>query len=273
MADARFRQSLAQYCEKMAEPAPAGWPLRKLLNQLERYYSAYMLIGQYYGWRNHGAAVPNLSRLQAISGQSPRHTASFCRMLQTRNLISIETLQADRRQKVLRPAERLIREVGRSCAAFVQAHDLVAGSALALPFEQDAGILGEMIFLSSARVQGAGTVIAEFPTVLRLAGYDSGYPLLAALMLSHYRRAAGKEGISLTHGALAERFQVSESHVGNVLGHMRQVRALLACGPQEFRVTEEVVDEFEHWCAAEMAHYADLAQRAMAYPESCPPRT
>ena len=270
-ADARFRQSVAQYCEKMVEPAPAGWPVRKLLNQLERYYTAYMLIGQYYGWSNHGAAVPNLSRLQAISGQSPRQTATFCAMLQARNLISIETLPGDRRQKILRPAESLIREVGRSCAAFVQAYDLVAGSALALPFEQDAGVLGEMIFLSAARVQGIGSVISEFPTVLQLAGYDSGYPLLVALVLSRYRRAAGEEGISLTQGALAERFQVSESHVGNVLGHMRQARALLACGPQELGVTEELVDEFEDWCAAEMAHYADLAQRAMAYPESCHP--
>lgn len=264
-ADARFRPTIVHYCEKMVEPAPAGWPVRKLLNQLERYYSAYMLIGQYYGWRNHGASVPNLSRLQAISGQSPRQTASFCATLEARNLICIETLATDRRQKVLKPADELIREVGRSCAAFVQSYDAIAGSALALPIAQDASLLGELIHLSATRVRGSGTVIAEYPRVLALSGYDCGYPLLVALILSHYRRSSGKEMFPLTHNALAERFQVSESHVGNVLGYLRQAGALVPIsGGDDVIVVEGLVDEFERWCAAEMTHYHALAIQQVA---------
>ena len=264
MADNRFRQVVVDYCEKMVEPAPAGWPVRKLLNQLERYYSAYMLIGQYYGWRNHGASVPNLSRLQAISGQSPRQTASFCATLEARNLVFSDTLASDRRQRVLRPADSLIREVGRSCAAFVEAYDVIAGSALAPPIERDAGLLGEMIHFSATRVRGSGTVIALYPRVLALSGYDCGYPMLVTLILAHYRRRSGKEMFAMTHGALAERFQVSESHIGNVLGHLRQAGALVpGRGPQDGIVVEDLVDEFERWCAAEMAHYADLARACL----------
>lgn len=264
VADSRFRQVVVDYCETMIEPAPAGWPVRKLLNQLERYYSAYMLIGQYYGWRNHGAPVPNLSRLQAISGQSPRQTASFCATLEARNLVFNDTLAIDKRQKIIRPADSLIREVGRSCAAFVKAYDAIAGSNLAPRIERDAGLLGEMIHLSATRVRGYGTVIALYPRVLALSGYDCGYPTLAALILAQYRRRSGKEMFSLTHSALAERFQVSESHVGNVLGHMRKAGALMpAREPDDAVVVEELVDEFERWCAAEMAHYADLARACL----------
>lgn len=266
-ADAHFHQTVVAYCEKMVEPAPPGWPVRKLLNQLERYYSAYMLIGQYSGWRNHGASVPNLSRLQAISGQSPRQTASFCAMLEARNLVFIDTLATDRRQKILRPADSLIREVARSCVAFVEAYDAIAGSALAPPIERDASLLGEMIHLSATRVRGAGTVIALYPRVLALSAYDCGYPMLVALILAHYRRRSGKEMFSLTHKALAERYQVSESHVGNVLGHLRQAGALVpAHGSEDAIVVEELVDEFERWCAAEMAHYADLARACLLRP-------
>ncbi|MEO4001767.1 hypothetical protein [Mesorhizobium sp. CAU 1732] len=264
-ADGRFHQAVVDYCETMIEPAPAGWPVRKLLNQLERYYSAYMLIGQYYGWRNHGASVPNLSRLQAIAGQSPRQTASYCLTLQTRKLVYIETLATDRRQKILRPSDSLVSEVGRSCAAFVASYDAIAGSALACPVAQEADVLGEMIYLSAARVRRSGTVIAVFPRVLALSGYDCGYPMLVALILAHYRLRSGKEVFSLTHSALAERFQISESHVGNVLGYMRQVGAFVpARGRDDDIVAEAFVEEFERWCAAEMAHYADLAAKSVA---------
>lgn len=263
-ADGRFHQAVVDYCETMIEPAPAGWPVRKLLNQLERYYSAYMLIGQYYGWRNHGAPAPNLSRLQAISGQSPRQTASYCLTLQARKFVFIETLATDRRQKILRPSDGLIREVGRSCAAFVASYDAVAGSALAGSVAQEADMLGEMIYLSAEHVRRSGTVIAEFPGVLALSGYDCGYPMLVALILAQYRLRSGKEVFSLAHSALAERFQISESHVGNVLGHLRQLGAVVPANERgDAVVAEALVEEFERWCAAEMAHYAGLAARSV----------
>ena len=268
-ADGRFHQAVVDYCETMIEPAPAGWPVRKLLNQLDRYYSAYMLIGQYYGWLNHGAAVPNLSRLQAISGQSPRQTASYCLTLQARKLVFVETLAADRRQKVLRPSDSLIREVGRSCAAFVASYDAIAGSALACPVMREADVLGEMIYLSAARLRRSGTVISVFPRVLALSSYDCGYPMLVALILAHYRHRSGKEMFSLTHSALADRFQISESHVGNVLAHLRQVGAVVPASDRgNVVVAEELIDEFECWCAAEMAHYANLAARAATREEA-----
>ncbi|UXN75913.1 hypothetical protein N8D56_27375 (plasmid) [Devosia sp. A8/3-2] len=262
-ANGRFQQAVVDYCETMIAPAPAGWPVRKLLNQLERYYSAYMLIGQYYGWRNHGAPVPNLSRLRAISGQSLRQTASYCLTLRTRKLVFIERLATDRRQKILRPSDSLIHEVGRSCAAFVTAYDAVARSAPACPVAQDADVLGEMIHLSAVHVRSAGTLIAVFPSVLALSGYDCGYPMLVALILTHYRLRSGKEVFSLTHSALAKRFQISESHVGNVLGHLRQMGAVVPASDRgNVLVAKGLVDEFERWCAAEMAHYADLAAKS-----------
>lgn len=260
-----FRQAVARYCEKMIEPAPPGWPVRKLLNQLGRYYAGYMLIRQYYAWAGGSGATPTLSLLQAHSGLSPRQTTTFVATLKAGQLLEVETVAGDRRARVLKPLPRLVREIGRSCLAFVAAYDEVidGGPALAPPVDARPDILGRMIHLSADRVLETGTVIAPFPTVRAMAGYDCGYPLLVAVMASYYRRRAGLVGPALAYSALAERFQISQSHVGNVFAYLRQAGALERAGSEE-TVTAVLVAEFEAWCAAEMAHYARLVAPLVA---------
>ncbi|MDW6025395.1 hypothetical protein SAZ10_26900 [Mesorhizobium sp. BAC0120] len=252
---AKFRESAGQYCETMIEPSPLSWPIRKLLNQFDRYYAAYMLIWNFYGWREQGGPAPTLSRLKTVSSLSPRQLTSFVNLLKDSGLVSAEPVTGNRRQSVLRPQPRLVREIGRSCVAFLAAYDHIHGAALARLAESSADRIGRMIWGSARHVLEAGTVIAPFPTVFAMAGYDGGYPVLTAIMADHYRRLAGRDRIALTYSALAERFQVSRSHVGNVVTWLHRSGAIEA----DRSASAALVDEFERWCVAEMSHYAALA--------------
>lgn len=250
----------------MIEPSPSGWPIRKLLNQFDRYYAAYMLIWNYYGWVEEGAPTPTLSRLKTVSGLSPRQLTSFVSVLKGAELVSAEAVTGNRRQSILRPRPLLIREISRSCVAFLAAHDHMHGGTLAQLAGASADGLGRMIWGSARLVLSSGTVIAPFPTVLAMAGYDGGYPVLTAILADHYRRLSGQHRIPLSYAALAERFQVSRSHVGNVLAWLHQTGAIgvdRAAGPG-------LVDEFERWSISEMDHYAVLVTSLLHEKTSLP---
>lgn len=251
---AKFTAAVAHYCETMIEPSSSSWPLRKLLNQFDRYYAAYMLIWNYYGWAEEGTPSPTLARLKAVSGLSPRQLTSFVTVLKQAGLVSAEPEAANRRRSILRPQALLIEEISRSCVAFLAAHDHIHDGDLARIAAASPDGLGRMIWASARQILSSGTVIAPFPTVLAMAGYDGGYPVLTAIMADHYRRSSGKPRIALGYAALAERFQVSRSHVGNVLAWLHQTGAI---GPDR-AASVALVDEFEQWSISEMEHYARL---------------
>lgn len=256
-----FARAIMFYCETMIEPAPQGWPVRKLLNQLGRYYAAYMLIRQYYGWRAGGDELPTLSQLQVVSGLSPRQTVSFVATLRMAGLVSMAPYPHDRRQKILAPSPALVAEIGRSCTAFIAAFHILAGDPD--PVWMDAHRMGRIIHVSANRVLENGTLLAAFPTVEMASTYDCGYQLLVTLMAAHYRRQAGQQALPTAHSALSRRFQVSQSHVGNVMSRLRQSGALQSSGTRVDAPADHLVDEFENWCAAEMLHYAGLARRVL----------
>ncbi|PLP57525.1 hypothetical protein CYK37_20590 [Mesorhizobium loti] len=253
-SDAKFTQAVAQYCETMIEPSPSSWPLRKLLNQLDRYYAAYMLIWNYHSWVEEGAPSPTLARLKTVSGLSPRQLTSFVTVLKQAELVTTEPEAGNRRRSILRPRPQLIQEISRSCVAFLAAHDHIHGGALAQLAAASTDTLGKMIWESARQVLSAGTVIAPYPTVLAMAGYDGGYPVLTAIMADHYRRMNGHPRVVLGYAALAQRFQVSRSHVGNVLGWLHQSGAI----DQDRTAGPALVEEFEQWSISEMEHYARL---------------
>ncbi|HEV2503730.1 MAG TPA: hypothetical protein VGV39_11680 [Mesorhizobium sp.] len=253
-SEPKFTEAVAHYCETMIEPSPSAWPLRKLLNQFDRYYAAYMLIWNYYGWVEEGAPSPTLARLKTVSGLSPRQLTSFVTVLRQAELVAAEPEAGNRRRSILRPQAELIREISRSCVAFLTAHDHVHAGTLAGIASASTDRLGRMIWGSARQVLSSGTVIAPYPTVLAMAGYDGGYPVLTAIMADHYRRIKGHGGVALGYAALAERFQVSRSHVGNVIGWLHKNGAI-----DEDRAARPVlVDEFEQWSMSEMQHYARL---------------
>lgn len=251
-----FHLAVAAYCEQMTAPAPEGWPIRKFLNQLDRYYACYMLIGLFYAWQCRSGAAPTLSRLQAVSRLSPRQTATLVQTLSAAGLIVLEADWRDRRQKMLRPRPELIREVGRSIQGFVAAFDHVTGQDLSQILEDSADTLGNLISLSSEVIENDDTVIAAFPSVLAASEFDSGYPILVGVMDRHYSKSSERRRLS--YPEVAERFQVSPSHVANVLAHFRRLGILEP--KRQGDVQTDFRSEFERWCAAEMVHYSQLLQ-------------
>ncbi|MBB4066112.1 Rrf2 family transcriptional regulator [Gellertiella hungarica] len=249
--------ALADYCEAIIAVSPSRWPVRKLLNQFGRYYAAYMLIHNYYGWRAGEPALPTLSRLKGISSLSPRHTTHFVGILKTAGFVTSEPVAVDRRQTILRPEPMLVEEIGRSILAFLAVHDRLAGTAHAPFLSSSVERIGTIIHLSGRQILAGGAVISPFPTIAAMAHFDSGYPVLVAVMAAHYAGQAGRLAPPLTLEALAERFQVSKSHVGNVFSYLSEAD-LIDVGRG---ARPALVEEFERWCAAEMNHYALLATR------------
>ncbi len=247
--------AVADYCEAIIAVSPSRWPVRKLLNQFDRYFAAYMLIHNYYGWRAGAAPLPTLSRLKAVASLSPRHTTHFAGVLKTAGFVLAEPVPGDRRQTLLRPAPLLVQEIGRSILAFLAAHDRIHGTDFAPRVGASPDWTGMLIHRSACKVLAAGAVISPFPTIVAMAGFDSGYPVLTAIMAAHYALEEGREPVPLTLESLAERFQVSKSHVGNVLSYL-SAHAMLT--PTR-TPTPALIEEFERWCEAEMAHYAGLA--------------
>lgn len=254
MEHPNFHLAVCGYCERMNQPAPAGWPIRKFLNQLDRYYACYMLIGLYYAWQYRDGTAPTLSRLQAESRLSPRQTASLVQTLSAAALILVDGDGRDRRQKILRPLPALIREVGRSIEGFVSAFDRVSGNHLSGPLAESADALGNLISLSIEVIRDGDNVIAAFPRVFAASEFDGGYPLLVGVMDRHYSKAPERR--VLTYPEMAERFQVSQSHVANVLAHFRRLGIIER--EKHGAVQADFCSEFEHWCTAEMVHYARL---------------
>lgn len=263
LAHEHFRPALARYCRDMAQSPAANWPIVKMFDQLGRYVVCYMLIHNYFAWRDAGGPAPTLSALQALVGSSPRHTAGLVSALKLGGFVEIESDPADRRIKRLRPAAATIAEIGRSLLLFVRALDEIEG-------RQDRAVrlaapdrLGSLIHRSAAHVLANGTLLHAFPGVLHFTRRDCGYPLLTAIMAVHYAEALdGGPAEPLSRRALAQRFRVSPAHIGNLFADAEangwfeidavgRVRPALA-----FRA------EFERWAAWQMAHVEALSAEA-----------
>ncbi|MBB3656734.1 hypothetical protein FHX15_001962 [Rhizobium sp. BK650] len=262
----RFRQAVAHYCDSMSQPAPEGWPIWKLLNQFSRYFATYLLIHNYVAWEQYGEAHPTAAVLQKQSGLSPRQTVNLVNALKAGRLVTVESLGSDRRVKFLRPSPEIIREIGRSMLAYIQAEGILTGEPLrAGQVARDPDLLADVICHCARFVRVHGTVIHPFPTILSLASRDCGYLLLVTLMAAHYRRLEGRSPITLSTNALAKRYDTSSSHVANVLRGLRDSGDFSTdrYGFLE-HLSADFVDEFETWSACEMLHYTALADAAVA---------
>ena len=245
----------------MAQTSPVSWPVYKLFDQLGRYLVCYMLIHNYYAWRHAGGGAPTLAALQRVAGSSERQTAGLIAALKAGQFVIVEDDPTDRRQKLLRPAPAMVAEIGRSVRLCIAAMDAIDGH----PPERaalfsHADRLGDVLQRSAAHVLANGTLLHGFPTVLHFAGRDCGYPLLSAVMGAHYAATVpgAPPAVPLTVRSLAQRFQVSPAHIGNLLGEAEREGwfSLGASGPD---VSAALVDEFEAWAAGQMAHYGELA--------------
>lgn len=255
----RLRPALAHYCHGMATGATLDWPYYKMFDQLGRYLVCFILIHNYYAWRDRGGPAPTLAALQKAAGGSPRHTAGLVAALKAGRLVEVDADPADRRATLLRPTPRVVAEIGRSQRLFVEASDHVEqrspGRAAALA---DPDRLGGMVSRSAAYVLENGTLLHAFPAVLHFTLRDCGYPLLAAVIGNHY--AAMVEGapppVPLARRALAERFSVSPAHVGSLFAQAEE-RGWFAVAPggSLAGLDEGFLAEFERWSAWQMVHF------------------
>jgi len=262
----RFRPALARYCSAMVGAAPAAWPVYKLFDQIDRYIVSYMLIHNYYCWRNAGGPAPTLSALQRIVGTSARHTAGLVAAMKIGHLILSERPTDDRRIQHLRPAPAMVREIGRSVLLFVAAADEIEGHPGNRMLE-DVSALGDLLHRSAAYVLRHGTLIHPFPRIFHFAKRDCGYLILTAVLDAHYRQAFPGEdaAASLSYRALARRFQVSPAHIGNLLSEAEH-HGWFATGPggRLAAIDMALVTEFEQWASWQMIHYADLVRAKSA---------
>ncbi|MEW6123121.1 MAG: hypothetical protein AB1698_10955 [Pseudomonadota bacterium] len=260
-ADPRFACLLKAYCSTMTEAPEGAWPFAKLFNQFARYMVCYMLIHNYYAWRLGGGPPPTLAVLQRSVPSSPRQAAGFIAALKAGRLVEAMAMPEDRRTKLLRPEEAVIRAVGRSGFGFIVAAEHLEGrgAPLAERLAAQPEALGELLYRSAAFVRAHGTLIDPFPRILTFARRDCGYLVLCAVMGAHYESAA-EHAPSLSLKALAERFRISPAHVGNLLQEA-QGEGWFRIGPRG-RLKEMdhgLVDEFERWASWQMAHYRTLA--------------
>lgn len=263
-SDPGFRSALAEYCRRMAETAPMQWPIYKLFDQMDRYFASYMLIHNYYAWRRTGALPPTMSALQILAGSSARQTAGLVAAMKVGRLVLSEPDQRDRRVKHLRPSPAMIEEIGRSMRFFVAAADRIAGRrpGLAAILEQDVDVLGDLVHRSAAYVLAFGTLIHPFPRVHLFAKRDCGYLVLTAVLSAHYAATLPNEhcAASLSYRSLAQRFQVSPAHIGNLFKEADE-KGWFKTGArgQLVSIDDNLIEEFERWASWQMVHFSTIA--------------
>jgi len=259
----RLRPALAVYCREMIEIDPDGWPIAKLFNQFGRYMVGFLQIHHHHAWRYHGGPLPTLARLQATSSLSPRQTASIVAGLRAGGLLMVEPGSGRSRGYGLAPSRQLTAAIARSMLAFLRAAD-----ALEYPvrprtprIEDDPTLQNEFVYRSAALVlAGNVTLLDPFPRVMHFATKDCGYLILAAIMAAIYAYLAGESVPSLSYRSLAKHFRISPSHVGNLMTVAMHEQWFTTDGRGRIVQAEPgFVEEFEHWSASELAHYASIA--------------
>lgn len=263
LSHAQFKPALLNYCSDLVEASAEPWPFAKLFNQFARYMICYMLIHNYFAWRLGAGPPPTLAALQRVVPSSPRQTAGFVAALKAGRLVSAEDAAEDRRIRLLRPAEAVIRAIGRSGLGFITAAEWLecAGTSLSSRLMTWPDTQGELLYRSAAFVLVHGTLIDPFPRILGFARRDCGYLVLCTVMQAHYAAANGRApDVALTQKALARRFRVSPAHVGNLLGEAHAEGWFQVGAPGQLKAIDPtLVTEFERWAAWQMAHYRTLA--------------
>ncbi|MCP4562722.1 MAG: hypothetical protein GY873_38580 [Bosea sp.] len=174
-------------------------------------------------------------------------------------------LPADRRALRLSPSMTLLREIGRSPLAFLEASERLdpAASPMAAKLRGDAAWMVDWLGASYERFLQEDLYFAPFCNVVEFTAQDCGYPVLSAVLAAHYAAAAGVAAPApLSYGGLAERFRISRQHVGNIFASAER-RGCFSVdrGGRGVTVSADFLSEFETWAAGQMAHYRLISER------------
>lgn len=233
-------------------------PAAKLFHQFGRYMIGFLLVHQFQDWHRHGGPPATLGRLQASSPLSPRQSAAVVAGLRAGRLLTAAPL-AGSRAPVLSPVAALTATIARSMIACLRAADTVEGRLPRAPLlESDPELQNELVYRSAAYVFARGSHLDAYPAVRHFTHRDCGYLVLVAVMA--VALAGPQAGPSLSCRSLARHFNVSRSHVSNLLAAAAQNGWFATDGRGRLRhVAPHFAREFQRWAATEMAHYATLA--------------
>ncbi|WP_311925207.1 MarR family transcriptional regulator [Microvirga sp. 3-52] len=261
----------------ITQPPGASWPSNKVFVQKLRYLTCYILIGNYARWQRGEGNPPTLAALQRAAVASPRQIAGYIKDLRHGGYIVAEQQERDRRRYHLRPTAALIHEVARSPLAFLAASERLEPSSRPLveTISSSPERMCDWLGRSMDCYQDDDSLFAPFRTIVQVTERECGYPLMAAVLGAHYAAQRGLDtGLpTLTYRVLAERFQVSRQHIGNMLAEAeRQGWFSIVPGGHLREISADFIAEFETWAAGQMAHYRLLAElvssRAGTEPET-----
>lgn len=258
LAATGFPDAVATYCRDMAAMDFLERPAAKMFHQFGRYMIGFLLVHQFQHWRRHGGPPATLGRLQASSPLSPRQTAAVVAALRAGHLLTAAPL-AGSRAPVLSPAPALTATIARSMIACLRAADTVEGRLPRAPLlKGDPELQNELVYRSAVYVFARGSHLDAYPAVRHFTHRDCGYLVLVAVMA--VALSGPKAGPSLSCRSLARHFNVSRSHVGNLLAAAAQNGWFVTDGHGRLsHMAPDFVREFQRWAATEMAHYATLA--------------
>ncbi|HWK64629.1 MAG TPA: MarR family transcriptional regulator [Rhizobiaceae bacterium] len=266
MAKPGFAAGLASYCGAMSQPPDMTWPANKMFAQKTRYIICYLLVGNYVRWLGGQGAPPTLATLQKLSSASPRHVAEFVKALRLGGFVLAAPSPRDRRSIHLRPAPLLLAEIARSPLAFLEASEHIdpPRAPLAACLRRSHDRLCQLLARSTERFMDGDMLLAPFRPIVHFTEKDCGYPILTAV-LGHRYALSGVHGLRLpaplTYDALAERFQVSRQHIGNIfIEAEKRGWFTVAQGGRLTFVSEDLIHQFETWAAGQMAHYRAIAE-------------
>ncbi|AZO82184.1 hypothetical protein BLM15_29160 (plasmid) [Bosea sp. Tri-49] len=249
----------------MIQRPELSWPADKFFGQRLRYLVSFSLIGLDARWRRNVGEAPTLAALQRIAPASTRQIAELVGTLKLSGYVVASRLAADGRALRLSPSMTLLREIGRSPLAFLDACERLdpPDSPMAAKLRSDADGLADWLGASYEMFRQEDLYFAPFSNVVEFTGRDCGYPVLTAVLAAHYAALAGvAPPAPLSYRGLGERFRVSRQHVGNILASAeRRGCFIVDRGGRRVIVSADFLSEFETWAAGQMAHYRLLVER------------
>lgn len=263
-----FDAAMLSYCRSMAEPSAFLWPANKIFAQKMRYLTCYMLIGLDTRFRMGLGPPPSMSDLQAVVPGSSRQVSDLITGLRAGGYVIAERNAADRRSVQLRTTPALVQEVARSPLAFLSAAErlMPPDTSMSEHLRTDPESLTRMMGLSVMRYQEQDVLFSPFETVVEFTGRDSGYLILCAVMGAYLASRTGESWpLPVSYDALAQRFQVSRQHVGNVLAYGASSGLFVTRAGKVQSVSDALFTEFSCWSAGQMSHYRTIAAECFAW--------
>lgn len=265
LADPDFDKAMLAYCRSMVEPNGFRWPANKLFAQRMRYIACYMLIGLSQRFEEKQGPAPTMTLLQTVVPGSARQVSDLVGGLRAGGYVIAEQNPLDRREIHLRPSPALVLEIARSPLCFLSASSILLKHDMSELLSRDVSLISALLSRSMQAFQTKDVLFQPFETIVDFSGRDSGYLMLCAVMGAHFSRSQGEcFELPLSYDALAQRFQVSRQHVGNVLAAAGKRDLFWIQAGRIEKVAPSLIAEFSWWSAGQMAHFMMLASAVCA---------